>query len=153
MSLDVYLTLPGTKARREMKRARIFVRQGGQTREVTREEWDEKFPGQEPVTLDDHESSDDEVFSANYTHNCGNMAESAGIYRHVWKPEEIGITKAKQLILALREGIAIMEADPERFKKLNPPNGWGSYETFVPWLKKYLSACEQYPEADVRVSR
>ena len=34
------------------------------------------------------------AYSANITHNLGKMAEEAGIYKHLWRPEEIGITKA-----------------------------------------------------------
>lgn len=47
-----------------------------------------------------------EVFGSNITHNLGEMAEEAGIYKHLWRPEEIGITKADQLIAPLREGLA-----------------------------------------------
>ncbi len=93
------------------------------------------------------------VFSANITHNLGEMAEEAGIYKHLWRPEEIGISTAAQLIEPLKAGIALMESDPERFKKFNAPNGWGMYEHFMPWLHKYLETCEQYPDATVEVSR
>lgn len=94
-----------------------------------------------------------DVFSQNITHNLGSMAEEAGIYQHCWRPEEIGITHAKQLIEPLRTAIIAMEADPPRFEKHNASNGWGLYEHFLPWLKKYLAACEEYPDAAVRVSR
>ena len=93
------------------------------------------------------------VFDANITHNLGVMAEEAGIYKHLWRPEEIGITKASQLIEPLREAITLMRADPTRFEKHNASNGWGLYEHFVPWLERYLAACEEYPDADVGVSR
>jgi hypothetical protein len=43
--------------------------------------------------------------------------------------------------------------DDERFIALNPPNGWGSYEGFVPWIWRYIDACCEYPDADVSVSR
>ena len=95
----------------------------------------------------------DTVFDANITHNLNDMAAEAGIYEHLWRPEEIGITKAAQLIEPLRKGVALMKADPERFQKHNPKNGWGSYDIFVPWIEKYLAACEEYPEADVSASR
>lgn len=94
-----------------------------------------------------------EVFWANYTHNCVEMAEEAGLYMAVWRPDEIGITKAGQLIDPLTKGIALMKADPERFKKFDPPNKWGSYDTFLPWLEKYLTACLENPDASVEVSR
>mgnify|MGYP001583979897 CR=1 FL=1 len=93
------------------------------------------------------------VFDANITHNLGYMAGEAGIYKHLWRPEEIGITKASQLIESLREGIALMKADPSRFEKYNAQNGWGLYEHFVPWLERYLAACEKWPDADVSVFR
>ena len=31
-----------------------------------------------------------EVFSANITHNLGAMAKEAGIYMHLWRPDELG---------------------------------------------------------------
>lgn len=94
-----------------------------------------------------------EVFSQNITHNLGEMAEEAGIYKHLWKPEEIGITHAAQLIEPLKSGLELMKADPERFEKFNAPNGWGLYKHFVPWIEKYIEACEANPDATVSVSR
>lgn len=93
------------------------------------------------------------VYDANITHNLGGMADEAGVYQHLWRPEEIGITKAAQLIEPLRGAVAAMKADPERFKKHNAPNGWGRYEHFVPFVEAYLAACIEHPDADVRVSR
>lgn len=81
------------------------------------------------------------------------MAEEAGIYQACWRPEEIGITKASQLIEPLREGIEKMKSDPARFEKHNSPNGWGLYKHFLPWLERYLEACESHPDANVSVSR
>ncbi|OQA09466.1 MAG: hypothetical protein BWY66_00565 [bacterium ADurb.Bin374] len=95
----------------------------------------------------------DAGFEANITHNLNIMATEAGIYSHVWRPEEVGVTKASQLIEPLRKAIAEMKADPERFKKHNPENGWGNYDAFVPWLERYLAACEETPDASVEVRR
>ena len=125
MSLDVYLT--------------------GATREE---------PCMCPRCLNDHTKKEtEEFFSANITHNMSLMAQEAGIYNYLWEPDEIGLTKAAQLVEPLRAGVALMKSDRARFEKHNPPNGWGSYEAFVPWIEKYLMACEEYPTADVRVSR
>lgn len=95
----------------------------------------------------------EEYFSQNITHNLANMAEEAGIYKHCWRPEEIGITKARQLIEPLENAIFAMRANPERFKKHNASNGWGLYEHFLPWLENYLAACKATPEANVSVWR
>lgn len=94
-----------------------------------------------------------ELYWANTTHNLNKMATEAGIYQACWRPEEIGITKAEQLIEPLTKGLALMESDPPRFEAFNSPNGWGLYENFVPWLRRYLKACQEYPNADVRASR
>jgi len=55
MSLDVYLDLatpvPPTTGR-------IFIREGGMVSGISRDEWDRRFPGIEPVTIDmEHEST------------------------------------------------------------------------------------------------
>ena len=93
------------------------------------------------------------VYSANITHNLGEMAGAAGIYEHLWRPEEIGITKAAQLIEPLREGLKKMKDNPAEYEKYNSPNGWGLYKHFVPWIENYLRACEENPEAIVSVWR
>ncbi len=94
-----------------------------------------------------------ELFSANITHNLGKMAEAAGVYYACWRPEEILITTAAEMIPYLRKGIELMENDPPRFEALNSPNGWGLYENFLPWLREYLTACEANPTATVEASR
>lgn len=94
-----------------------------------------------------------EEFCQNTTHNLNAMAEEAGIYGIVWRPEENGITTARQLIEPLRKAIAEMKANPARFKKHDARNGWGTYGDFLPWLERYLQACEEMPDAEVSVSR
>lgn len=94
-----------------------------------------------------------EVYSANITHNLNKMADEAGIYACLWRPDENGITHAKQIVEPLSAGLALLVAEPERFEKLNAPNGWGKWEHFVPWCARYLQACRNNPEALVSVSR
>ncbi len=101
-----------------------------------------------------HTRQEEECFySANITHNLGAMAEEAGIYRHLWRPEEIGIMKAEQLITPLRTALALLKSNLPRFEQHNAPNGWGLYEHFVPFVEKYLAACEDYPTATVKAFR
>jgi hypothetical protein len=94
-----------------------------------------------------------EVYWANITHNLGKMAAEAGIYAYLWRPDELKITKASELIEPLEEGLAKMKADPAKYKQFNAPNGWGIYDHFVPWIERYLQACRDNPDASVRVSR
>jgi hypothetical protein len=94
-----------------------------------------------------------EIYGANITHNLGKMAGEAGIYKHLWRPDEIGVTKAGELIEPLRAGLARLEADPKRFRAFDAQNGWGRYPHLVEFVRGYLAACEANPDADVRVSR
>lgn len=93
------------------------------------------------------------VFSANITHNLNKMASHAMIYKHLWRPEEIGISSARQLIVPLEMAVSRMKQFPSEYKKFDSENGWGTYESFLPWIEKYLEACKEHPEADVSVSR
>lgn len=93
------------------------------------------------------------VYEANITHNLNRMAEAAGIYLHLWRPEELGITLAKELVEPLRAGLLKLKADPDHFRQFNASNGWGLYENFVPFVEKYLAACEADPDATVVASR
>jgi hypothetical protein len=149
MSLDVYLRMPGAT---KPAGSGIFIRDEGQTVEITREEWDRRFPGREPVVAPSLEESD-EVYSANITHNLNKMAGAADLYEYLWRPDEIGVTHAKQLVTPLRNGLARLQADPAKFEAFNPPNKWGSYEGLVRFVEQYLAACEEYPDAQVSVSR
>lgn len=150
MSLDVHLTLRGVQ--HLDSGPHIFVREDGQTKEITRAEWDARYPGREPV-MTETASDDDEVYSANITHNLNRMAEEAGIYYPLWRPEEIGVTIARQLIDPLEAGLQLLVSDPHRFEQYNPSNGWGSYDGLVSFVHDYLAACKEYPEAEVYASR
>jgi hypothetical protein len=147
MSLDVYLI-----TKEPQIKSGIFVRENGQTKEITEEEWNEKNANIESVKFEQEETTN-EVYSANITHNLKNMAGEAGIYEHLWRPDEIQITKAKELIEPLRQGLHNLKSEPERYKKFNPENGWGSYDVLVKFIENYLNACYEYPDADVEVSR
>ena len=94
-----------------------------------------------------------EVYWRNITHNLGKMAAEAGIYEALWRPEEINVATAEQLVPLLEAGLETLRADPERFKKFNPENGWGDYEGLVNFVEAYLEACKENPDAEVNVSR
>lgn len=94
-----------------------------------------------------------EVYWRNITHNLNKMADAAGIYNHLWRPDEIEFTKAGQLIEPLTAGLALLRSEPDRFKAFNPPNGWGDYDGLVSFVEEYLAACRETPEADIHVSR
>lgn len=94
-----------------------------------------------------------EIYSRNITHNLGAMAKAADVYMALWRPDEIGITKARDLIVPLAKGLETLKSDPDTFMALNPPNGWGSYDALVDFIAHYLNACIENPDAIVEVSR
>jgi|GEM_PF-689525 len=147
MSLDVYLY---SKTPVKKSGTGVFIRENGAKRELTLEEVVEKFPCAE---VKETEYETDCVFDANITHNLGEMADKAGIYYALWRPEEIGKGKASEIIELLEEGLNKLKASPDYFKQFNSPNGWGMYEHFVPFVEEYLEACRKYPDATIEVSR
>lgn len=127
------------------------------------------------VTYDkvNFEEDNEELYSANITHNLNTMADEAGIYEALWRPHRLrsgynipdgdhesewkfedacNIT-ASEIIPLLEKGLADLKARPEHFKQFDSPNGWGTYVHFVPFVEEYLNACKQYPDATVIVSR
>ena len=93
-----------------------------------------------------------QLYWRNITHNLGAMAREAGIYACLWRPEENGITRAKQIIEPLAAGVALLVTEKARFEQFNAPNGWGMWEHFLPFCADYLQACRDHPEARVKVS-
>jgi len=95
----------------------------------------------------------DDLYWANITHNLGTMADKAGIYKALWRPEEINKEFAKDIVPLLEDGLEDLKNRPEHFKQFNSKNGWGMYEHFVPFVEKYLEACKEYPNAKISISR
>ena len=56
-------------------------------------------------------------YDANITHNLGEMAGAAGIYHHLWRPEEIGVIKAWQLVAPLDAGLALLKEKSKLMKQ------------------------------------
>lgn len=147
MGLDVSLSTDEIQP----KRWAILVREGGQTKEITQRQWDERCPGVEPVRV--QVGGNTEVYSDNITHNLNVMAEAAELYIVLWHPEKVNISKASQLIEPLTNGLDKLRGDPVKYQAYNPLNNWGSYESLVRFVEGYLTACQMYPDASVQVSR
>jgi hypothetical protein len=104
-----------------------------------------------------------EVYSFNITHNLGKMASECKLYNPMWRPyrlynidDEYGasfMVEAGELYDALKFGVEELAANPEKYKKLNPDNGWGTYEGLLEVATEYMNACKDYPKAKVRVCR
>ena len=100
------------------------------------------------------------VYSANITHNLGKMASEVKLsnamtlYDILWRPDEQKDLKcAKDISELLDEGWNILLSDPEKFKKFEPDNGWGSYEGLEKFVYNYRNACWDNPDTELRIWR
>lgn len=103
----------------------------------------------------------------NYTHNCNRMANA------VLDPEELRLAgkawwlkhgrpdvaeEAEGTWWEMLDGsdgprgaallnriISELAADPERFRAMNPPNGWGDYDSFIEILREMRDAVPEWP--------
>jgi hypothetical protein len=102
-----------------------------------------------------------EVYSSNITHNLGKMAAEVKLdngltlYQILWRPDECNppYTKANEIAELLYEGLNILTSNPDKYRKFNPGNGWGTYDGLVDFVYNYCNACRETPEAELRISR
>lgn len=85
----------------------------------------------------------------NYTHNCNGMIRDAGFTEWPYAVED---WSAARLADELDSAIRNLEADPKRYRAMDPPNGWGSYDSLLPVLRKVRDQCRTYPSTTVRMS-
>lgn len=105
------------------------------------------------------------VYSGNITHNLGAMArevkyglEWAGVadlslYDVLWRPDEHGFKYARDISDLLDIGWNMLLSDPEKYKRYNPANAWGSYDGLCNFVDDYRNACWQSPDAELSISR
>lgn len=94
--------------------------------------------GPEPYTFGDW----------NYTSNCAPMWREAGA-----DLAEFHGKLAGECAPILEKAIDVMRREPERFKAMNPPNGWGDYDSVIDRLVYLVEMLEAHPKATVVVSR
>jgi len=100
------------------------------------------------ITLIDKNHTVSEV---TITHNLAAMAAEAGLHTAIWNPSELGAVVAGDIIKRLSAGLIELVIDPPHFRRFDAQNGWGTYDQFVALVARYLKACKDYPEAEIRV--
>lgn len=86
------------------------------------------------------------LYSGNVTYNVFKMYAEAGCRDALKAATD---KKASELIEPLESGLAAMRADPDKYKALNPSNGWGSYEGAMKFLDELIAACRAHPKATI----
>ncbi len=95
------------------------------------------------VYLEDEDGNT--LFTANITHNLGELAKEAGIYDCLWRPGENGISVASEVTKPLALGLAKLTTEKSKFEAFNASNGWGKWEHFVPWCAPICKHVEIFP--------
>lgn len=80
--------------------------------------------------------------SFNYTYNTSRMLYAVGID---WN--ELTGKPLTEVLPVLKTGLGVLHAEPERFKAMNPPNGWGSYDGLCRVLQEVIAEFEKHPKA------
>lgn len=80
------------------------------------------------------------------------MAKEAGLSDALWHPGSAGLKSAQDLLPLLKRGLQNLLREPDRFKILNPANGWGDYDGLVRSTEECLKACQRNPKASIFVS-
>jgi len=93
------------------------------------------------------------MYADNITHNLADMAKKAGLYKYLWRPDEVGCMHASDLISNLTKGLEALEDDPQYFKQFEPSNGYGTHKGLVVFVRNYLAACKEYPRTEISVNR
>ena len=88
------------------------------------------------------------VFSAKISHHLADMADSVGIWEVIWNPIH---EQAMDAIEPLTLGVNELKRHPEKYRRYDSPNGWGTYDSFVPWLDEVIEACKEHPMAMIKV--
>lgn len=88
-----------------------------------------------------------EITNWNYTSNMNRAWKEAGV-----DLVEFDNKLASECIPMLSSALAAIQNNPAKYKKFEPPNDWGSYQSLINALHSLLSQMEKHPKATVSVS-
>ena len=91
-----------------------------------------------------------EIFESNITYNLAPM-----YYKCI--DEEKGLKKldnmsCKEALPIINNAITDLLNNADEYRKLNPENGWGSYEGLLTALQEMRNCCENNPDGIINVS-
>lgn len=90
------------------------------------------------------------VLDKNATHNLVPMWKKAGCYDALYMSEG---KPAQDILDELVNGYITMKLFKDEFEKINPENGWGTYEGALEFLKIIINGCLDYPNAIININK
>lgn len=91
-----------------------------------------------------------ELGSWNLTYNLSPMLRAAGFpgwQETVGQLADPQPPTGKRVVPVFEKVLAELRADPDRFRAMNPPNGWGSYEQAVEVFADVVAKVGPHPDA------
>lgn len=85
----------------------------------------------------------------NITHNVGPMLRAAGLDWHDYRGESL---TARHLAIEATGALERLVREPDEFRPMGAPNGWGTYDQVLPFLARLILDCIKHPDAIVSVS-
>lgn len=90
-----------------------------------------------------------EIYEGNVTYNLAPM-----YYKCIDK--ELGFKKlnemnCKEALPTINKAIEEMLNNADEYRKLNPKNGWGSYEGLLATLQEMRNCCEKNPDGKIEI--
>ena len=90
------------------------------------------------------------LLDMNITHNLVPMWKEAGIYAALYNSDGLD---ARDVFPELVDGLTDMILYPDKYKALNSPNGWGTYENAVRWLAELVKGFEEHSSSRIMISK
>lgn len=90
-----------------------------------------------------------EIFEANITYNLAPM-----YYKCIDKEkgfEALNGMSCTEALPIIQKAITDMLNNADEYRKLNPANGWGTYEVLLTNLQKLRTCCENNPDGKIEV--
>ena len=90
------------------------------------------------------------VISKNITHNLNKMWREAKIYDALYNFQDMEV---KEILPILEKGYEELVKYPDKYKKFNSPNGWGTYNQAILWLEELIEEMRKYPNGIIDISK
>lgn len=89
-----------------------------------------------------------EVWWENHTSNTAGMWRAAGVDLAAYDQQP-----ADRLRDALGEAIIELRRNHQVYRRMDSPNGWGTYDTTLAFLERLHRHCVTHPNTTIRISR
>ena len=84
----------------------------------------------------------------NYTYNCCGMFTDASAGTAISDLDGEECWKIEPMLASAVENL---QKNPNKYRAMNPENGWGDYDSFLLYVEKLLRECRQNPKCKIVV--